>query len=61
MVGNFPGSPGVKNLPANTGDTGSISGPGRSHVLGNNQAHGPQVLMPTCSTACAPPLEKLLQ
>ena len=28
----FPGGSGVKNLPANAGDTGSIPGPGRSHV-----------------------------
>ena len=27
----FPGGPVVKNPPANTGDTGSIPGPGRSH------------------------------
>ena len=28
----FPGGSVVKNLPANQGDTGSIPGPGRSHV-----------------------------
>ena len=28
----FPGSPLVKNLPANAGDPGSIPGPGRSHT-----------------------------
>ena len=28
-VEDFPGSPGVKNLPANAGDTGSIPGLGR--------------------------------
>ena len=27
---DFPGGPGVKNLPDNAGDTGSIPGPGRS-------------------------------
>ena len=32
----------VKNLPANTGDTGSIPGPGRSHV--------PQLLSPQATT-----------
>jgi len=32
----FPGGSVVKNLPANTGDTGSISGPGKSHMLWNN-------------------------
>ena len=29
----FPGGAVDKNLPANTGDTGSIPGPGRSHML----------------------------
>ena len=29
---NFPGGPVVKNLPVNSGDTGSIPGPGRSHI-----------------------------
>ena len=29
---DFPGGPVVKTLAANAGDTGSISGPGRSHV-----------------------------
>ena len=28
----FPGGAVVKNLPANTGDTGSSPGPGRSHM-----------------------------
>ena len=31
----FPGGSGVKNLPANTGDSGSISGSGRSTGEGN--------------------------
>ena len=30
---DFPGGPVVKNLPANAGDTDSIPGPGRFHVL----------------------------
>ena len=30
---DFPGGTVVKNLPANAGDTGSIPGPGRSHML----------------------------
>ena len=30
---DFPGGPVVKNLPANAGDMGSISGLGRSHML----------------------------
>ena len=32
----FPGGSAVKNLPANAGDTGSILGPGRSHMLRSN-------------------------
>ena len=30
--GGFPGGAVVENLPANAGDTGSSSGPGRSHM-----------------------------
>ena len=33
---NFPGSPVIKNLPANAGDMGSIPGPGRYHMQGGN-------------------------
>ena len=40
----FPGGPMAKNLPANTGDTGSIPGPGRFHVSWGNSAHAPQLL-----------------
>ena len=40
----------VKNLAANTGDTGSIPGPGRFHMLGSNEAHAPQPLN-LCSRA----------
>ena len=29
---DFPGGPGVKNLPANAGDMGLISSPGRLHM-----------------------------
>ena len=32
----FPGGAVVKNPPANAGDTGSIPGPGRSHMLRSN-------------------------
>ena len=32
----FPGGSVDKNLPANAGDTGSIPGPGRSHMLRSN-------------------------
>ena len=33
---DFPGGAVVKNLPANAGDTGSIPGPGRSHMPRSN-------------------------
>ena len=33
---DFPGGTVVKNPPANAEDTGSISGPGRSHMPQNN-------------------------
>ena len=33
---DFPGGAVVKNLPANAGDTGSIPGRGRSHMLRSN-------------------------
>ena len=35
ITGGFPGGSAVKNLPANAGDTGSISGSGRSPGGGN--------------------------
>ena len=34
----------VENPPANAGDTGSIPGPGRSHMPWSNRAHVPQLL-----------------
>ena len=55
----FLGGSVVKNLPANAGDTGSIPGPGRSHISWskpvhhNYGAHGPR--------ACALQEEKLPQ
>ena len=36
VIGGFPGGAVVKNQPANAGDTGSIPGPGRSHMLGSS-------------------------
>ena len=33
---DFPGGLGVKNPPANAGNTGSIPGPGRSHMPRSN-------------------------
>ena len=40
----FPGGAVVKNPPANAGDTGSIPGPGGSHMLRSSYAHVPQLL-----------------
>ena len=34
----------MKNPPANVGDTGSIPGPGRSHMPWSNKARVPQLL-----------------
>ena len=42
----FPGGSVVKNLPANAGDAGSISDPGRFHV--------PQSKLIPCAAAIAP-------
>ena len=36
IIGDFPGGPVVKNLPANAEATSSIPGPGRSQMPGNN-------------------------
>ena len=36
----------LKNPPAKAGDTGSIPGPGRSHMPRSNEAHAPQPLSP---------------
>jgi len=35
-IEDFPGGPVVKDLPAKVGDTGSIPGPGRSHIPWGN-------------------------
>ena len=42
----FPGGTVVKNPPANSGDTGSSPGPGRSHMLWSNSVCEPQLLKP---------------
>ena len=44
----LPGGVAVKNLPATAGNTGSIPGPGRSHMLQGNYASVPQLLKGTC-------------
>ena len=36
MLGDFPGGPALKNLPANARDTGSIPGLGRFHLHRGN-------------------------
>ena len=36
ILQDFPGGPVVRNSPASTGDTGSIPGPGRSHMPWGN-------------------------
>ena len=38
----------VKSPPANSGDKGSIPGPGRSHMQWSNEASVPQLLKPVC-------------
>lgn len=43
--GDFPGGPGIENLAANMGDTGSLPGPGGFHTTGNNSP-APQLLKP---------------
>ena len=68
VVKGFPDGTVVKNPPANTGDTGSSSGPGRSHMLRSNWAREPQLLSPRDTTteahvprACALQQENPLQ
>ena len=53
----FSGDSLVKNLPANTGDMGSIPGPGRSHVPHSNYTHASQLLA-LCSRTQEPQLLK---
>ena len=43
---DFAGGPVVKNLPANTGDVGSVSALGRFHLPWNNSILAPQLLTP---------------
>ena len=46
----FPGDSMAKNLPANAGNTGLISGLGRFHMPRSNSAHGPWLLSPRATT-----------
>ena len=43
---DFSGGPGVKNLPANARDMGSIAALGRFHMPWGNKAHALQLLSP---------------
>ena len=43
----------VKNLPANTGDMGSIPGLGWSHMLCDNEAQAPQLLSLNTQSPCS--------
>ena len=63
MSRGFPGGSVVKNPPANTGDTGSSPGLGRSHMPRNNKAREPQLLSPRAATTetCAPRVHALQQ
>ena len=51
----LPGSSVVENPLVNSGDTGLIPGPERSHMPWSNQAHKPQLLS-LCSRARKPQL-----
>ena len=52
----------VKNLPCNAKDTGSIPGPGRSHMPRSNLAHDPQLLrLRTAATEAFTPAACALQ
>ena len=53
----FPGGSVVKNLPANSGNTGLIPDLGRSHVSRSTEAHEPQLLS-QCSRAWELQLQK---
>ena len=48
MILDFPGGTVNRNLSANAGNTGSIPGPGRLHMMQSNQAGVPQLLSPHC-------------
>ena len=55
--GGFPGGSVVKNPPTSVGDTGSIPGPGRFHMLQSNWTHA-SPLLSLCSGAREPQLLK---
>ena len=57
-LGEIPGGPMVKNLPASAGNTGSILCPGRFHVPQGNWAWVSPLIKPAHSRACVPQQEK---
>ena len=56
--GDVPGGPGVKNLPCNAGDPGSIPGPGRAHMPQSHSGRAVLSTEPSCSRNGAPQQEK---
>ena len=50
---DFPGGPVVKDPPANAGDTGSIPGPGRSHMPRSNLSPCATTTEPASHSYCA--------
>ena len=48
-LGDFSGGPVVKNLPANAGEVGSISGLGTAHMLQSSLVCVPESLWSLCS------------
>ena len=63
MPWDFPGGSVFKNFPANTGDTGSIPGPGTKipRDTGQLSPHAPQLLKPTLPRAYTLQREKFPQ
>jgi len=50
-LGGFLSGSGVKNLPANAGDMGSVPSLRGSHMLWSNWTQAPQLLKPACPRA----------
>ena len=60
-IWDFPGDPVVKNLPSNSGDTGSIPGQGIKHLNAVGQLSPRKAITePVGSRACVPQLEKTM-
>ena len=53
-----PGGPVIDNLLDNTGNSGLIPGPERSHMPQSNKAHVPAITEPMCHRTHAPQQEK---